>query len=252
MNDLVSIIIPTFNRYNYLTRCIKSILKQNDPNFEIIVCDNGSTDETTKIHLDFDIPNIVFIDGTGLPKHPGAMRNLGIKHAKGEIICFLDDDDYWHAGYLTLVREKLQKYDAFGEFEPFLFIRGSKLIKSRHLALSNVLIMSSVGLKKSVLEKVGVFPQSEDWIYTDYAMWLRVSKVFEFFAIRNSYVHYEKSNPDSLSKSVVSNLYNLRMVYQDYEAWLAENKLGSDLGYKLNKNLSLINAKFHKYKNFRI
>jgi hypothetical protein len=94
---LVSIIIPTYNRERFVTKAIDSVLKQSYGKFEIIVVDDGSTDDTreaVKAYAD----KIVYIyqDNSGV----SAARNTGIKHARGEWLAFLDSDDEWRSDYL--------------------------------------------------------------------------------------------------------------------------------------------------------
>jgi len=90
---VVSAIITTFNRANYLETAICSVLKQDFNDFELIILDNSSTDNTESIIAGFVDPRIRTI------KHPhltiSQTRNLGVKEAKGNFIAFLDDDDEW-------------------------------------------------------------------------------------------------------------------------------------------------------------
>jgi len=91
---LVSVIIATYNRCELLKFTIKSILEQSYDNFELIIVDDGSTDDTKNICLCFNDDRIHYIysDNSGSPARP---RNIGIKLARGEFIAFCDDDDIW-------------------------------------------------------------------------------------------------------------------------------------------------------------
>ena len=88
----VSVVIPTYNRVKYLSRAINSVLKQSLPVNEIIVVDNGSTDQTS-IFIKQKFPSIKVIN----EKKRGVSfaRNAGIKNCKNEWIAFLDSDDEW-------------------------------------------------------------------------------------------------------------------------------------------------------------
>jgi glycosyltransferase involved in cell wall biosynthesis len=98
----VSIIMPTYNRANIIKRAINSVLKQSFSNFQLIICDDGSTDDTEKIikndygtHLEQTI--IYFKQkNSGVSK----ARNVALKHADGDLIAYLDSDNYWHHSYL--------------------------------------------------------------------------------------------------------------------------------------------------------
>ena len=104
MNDLISVVIPTYNRKDKLPACIESVLAQTYANLEVIVVDDASTDGTQ--HL-FDAPGDPRVHYVRYEQNRGACyaRNLGAQHARGSILAFQDSDDLWHA-------DKLQKqYD---------------------------------------------------------------------------------------------------------------------------------------------
>ena len=92
-HPLVSVIIPTYNRTDYLKITLNSVLSQTYKNIEIIVVDDGSEGDANKILCD-SFSNVIYIKikNSGGPARP---RNTGIKAAKGELIGFTDDDDIW-------------------------------------------------------------------------------------------------------------------------------------------------------------
>ncbi|MHB1663651.1 MAG: glycosyltransferase family 2 protein [bacterium] len=96
---LVSIIIPTYNREKEILECIGSLSKVTYPSFEIIVIDNASKDDTT-INIKKNFPFVKIIE---LSENFGASRarNEGIKYAKGEYLCFVDDDNIVDNNFLT-------------------------------------------------------------------------------------------------------------------------------------------------------
>jgi len=96
MKKLVSVILPTYNRAHLLDRSIKSVLKQTYENFELIVVNDGSSDEIERRvkeyqKLDKRIKYVKNDKNLGV----SSARNIGIKIAKGEFIAFQDDDDEW-------------------------------------------------------------------------------------------------------------------------------------------------------------
>ena len=91
---LVSVILPTYNRARLVSRSINSVLKQTYNNFELIIIDDGSTDNTKQIINSFNDNRIVYLKHNH-NKHASAARNTGIAKSKGELIAFLDDDDQW-------------------------------------------------------------------------------------------------------------------------------------------------------------
>ena len=97
----VSVIIPTYNRADYLREALASVLDQSLQPWEIIVVDDGSTDDTPELARSFP-PNVVYIRQ---PQNMGvsAARNAGLSAARGEVIAWLDSDDLWEPGFLATV-----------------------------------------------------------------------------------------------------------------------------------------------------
>lgn len=112
MNKLISIVIPVYNAQQYIDSCIRSIFNQTYQNYEIILIDDGSTDESGKIcdELSNAYHNIRTIHQTN--KKQGAARNVGVKLAKGQYICFVDIDDIIAPDYLEVLFYQLQKNNA--------------------------------------------------------------------------------------------------------------------------------------------
>ena len=106
MNDkLISIIVPIYNSEKYLEKCISSILAQTISNFELIVVDDGSTDNSKNIIKSFNDNRIKYI----YSKHFGvsSARNIGLKKATGELISFIDSDDAISNKFLELLISKI-------------------------------------------------------------------------------------------------------------------------------------------------
>ena len=87
-----SVVIPTYNCAEYLKRALSSVFSQTYQDFEIIVVDDGSTDDTSKVMQSFPGVKYIFTkENHGVSR----ARNEGLTHAKGRYICFLDSDDLW-------------------------------------------------------------------------------------------------------------------------------------------------------------
>jgi glycosyltransferase involved in cell wall biosynthesis len=108
-NTFFSIIIPTYNRANFIAQTIQSVLKQTYPYFEIIVVDDGSTDHTEEVVTSIVDSRISYYNKENGER--GAARNYGMCRAKGEYITFLDSDDILYENYLKNARESIQNYD---------------------------------------------------------------------------------------------------------------------------------------------
>jgi len=89
---MVSVIIPTYNGEKTITRAIESVLRQTEGTFEILVCDDLSTDKTIEIVMEYGCRVFINDVRTG---GPNKGRNTGIENAKGDYIAFLDQDDEW-------------------------------------------------------------------------------------------------------------------------------------------------------------
>ena len=97
----VSVIIPTYNRAHLVGRAIRSVLDQTFQDFELIVIDDGSIDDTEAIVLDFQDPRIHYLRHE-VNRGGSAARNTGIRAARGEYVAFLDSDDEWLSEKLEL------------------------------------------------------------------------------------------------------------------------------------------------------
>jgi glycosyltransferase involved in cell wall biosynthesis len=106
----VSVIIPTYNRAGLLREAIQSVLNQTYQDFEIIVVDDGSTDNTEEVMRKVDDDRIIYLKHKQ-NKGGAAARNTGIKHAKGEYIAFLDSDDLWCLHKLEKQVEILERHE---------------------------------------------------------------------------------------------------------------------------------------------
>lgn len=121
---MVSVVVPVYNRKQTIRRCLDSLIKQNLQNIEIIVIDDGSTDETAVIlkeYISMD-SRIVFLQQEN--RGVSAARNAGIIAASGKYVMFVDSDDYVHVNYCTIMYDEI-KSDKFD-----LVICGFECVKS--------------------------------------------------------------------------------------------------------------------------
>ena len=210
MNDepKVSIIIPTYNQSQYLEEAIESALNQTYKNIEIIIVDDGSTDNTPEVIKSFD-NKIIYIQQKN--KGASSARNTGIKKANGEYIAFLDADDMW-------LKNKLENQIKFIQNNPEIGLLGtgcyqmidmSKMIHKKifpakneilqkDLIKYNPFIQSSVMIKKDVFNSIGLydekFKESED-----YDLWLRIAQKYKVANLEQALVT-KKYYAEGLSK----------------------------------------------------
>jgi glycosyltransferase involved in cell wall biosynthesis/Flp pilus assembly protein TadD len=185
-----SICIPTFNRAKFLKTSVKSALDQNYNNYEIIIVNDGSTDETDKIAGNFNSNKIRYIS----KKHQGAAptRNRCIEEAKGEYIIWLDDDDILTQGviekYFNVIKKEPLTNIIYGQIQYFENATGEKVHlynpsdwgKNKQSLLRALLkgcVIPNPGtlVKKSLYDKVGMY-DVEFWRAHDYEFWTRAGK----------------------------------------------------------------------------
>jgi teichuronic acid biosynthesis glycosyltransferase TuaG len=225
MNDLVSIITPTYNSEKYIRETIKSVQNQTYPNWEMIIVDDCSTDATVRIIEEIAIqePRITLIK-SDRNSGAGIARGKSIEKAKGKYISFLDADDLWKS-------EKLQKQILFLKERnlPFTFSSyewidedGNPLYKEMFspnpLTYSQLKFCNYIGNVTGIydVEFFGKIPMSsirkrQDWIH-----WLTILKeINTAYPITESLAYY-RVRKDSISSSKIKLVkYNYR-VYRDF------------------------------------
>lgn len=179
----ISVVIPTYNRYEVLKRALTSVFAQTHSPSEVIVIDDGSRDETAKILQDF--PSIIYRyqNNSGV----SSARNLGISLCSHEWIAFLDSDDAWHEEKLALhVSLHAAEKELLFSYTDELWIRDGKEVKipkkfQKHSGevfsqcLSHCIIApSSVLIHKNLFEEIGVFDENLE-VCEDYDLWLRLT-----------------------------------------------------------------------------
>jgi glycosyltransferase involved in cell wall biosynthesis len=189
----VSVVIPTYNRARYLKRAIQSILDQTFQDFEIIVVDDGSTDETPETVKAFQDARIgYFRHDTN--RQEARARNTGVRNSVGEYIAFLDDDDTWLPQKLAMQVNLLDKspskvgavycsaLQVDGETGRVLFQWNAKKRGNifRDLSEQNWIgIPSNIILRRQCFDTLGLFDEQIEF-GLDYDMWVRVAKAYEF------------------------------------------------------------------------
>ena len=105
----LSFIVPVYNVAPYLRKCVDSLIAQDYDDYEIILVDDGSTDECPQICDElaaaYENIRVIHQENAGL----SAARNAGLKVAKGEYICFVDSDDYWEENVLGGLMEQVER-----------------------------------------------------------------------------------------------------------------------------------------------
>ncbi|MCK4994901.1 MAG: glycosyltransferase [Candidatus Omnitrophica bacterium] len=206
----VSIIIPTYNRAELIGRSIKSVLQQSYQDFEIIVIDDGSNDNSGEVISSFNDERIIYLrraERGGVAK----ARNEGIIRARGSFIAFQDSDDEWlpeklekqikifeqATPKLGVVYSNMWKIDKDGKkeqkFAPRIMPEDRIVYKDalRH-RLMNIGIVSAL-INRACFEKVGIFDEKL-LRYVDLELLMRVSKYYYFYHLSEPLVKYYITN----------------------------------------------------------
>lgn len=231
---MISVIIPTYNRANLISRAIISVNNQTYRDIEIIVVDDASTDNTANIVRNLKIPNLKYIQ---LSQNKGAChaRNVGIQHSIGEYISFLDSDDIWE---LTKLEEQynflLEKKASVVVCNYWKEKNGGKnirisshneIITLKELLNANIITTGSLLVSRRVFEEVGVFdelmPRYQDW-----ELALRIIKKFViYFQNKPLLTLYFQENSITNSTSKAKKFFALeRMIEKNQTEMIAYPK----------------------------
>jgi glycosyltransferase involved in cell wall biosynthesis len=156
---LVSIIIPIYNGAKFILEAISSVCAQDYDPMEIIVVDDGSTDDTSTIVQSFKDIRYIYQPNQGC----AAARNTGIHNSKGELIAFLDADDYWAINKLSLQVDCLLKHPdigyTLGMQRNFLEcgIERPSWVKEEHILKEYIGTLQALVIRKRIFDIVGFF-----------------------------------------------------------------------------------------------
>lgn len=209
---LVSVIIPTWNRGEMLVMAVKSALQQSVNNIDVLVCDDGSTDNSRDLVAALNDSRVRWLEGDHVG-YPSIPRNRGIRESRGEWIAFLDSDDVW-------VETKLEKQLTYAaklevdfissnaiRIDPFKGASGCLLSEIREklsfkdLIIENKVITSSVIVRRNIIDRVGGFPENHDLrVGEDYALWLRIAYIAPLAVIDEPLVKYNDDPKNSVRK----------------------------------------------------
>lgn len=179
----ISVIIPTYNRAHVLGRAIQSVLDQTFPAHEIIVVDDGSTDDTQQLMKE-SFPQCNYLQQAN--RGVSAARNRGIEAATGNWLAFLDSDDEWLPGKLATQRDLLEQQPEIKICHTEeIWIRNGKRVNqmNKHTKFGGhifqrclplcVISPSSVIIHRSLFDQVGMFDEQLP-ACEDYDLWLRI------------------------------------------------------------------------------
>jgi glycosyltransferase involved in cell wall biosynthesis len=251
-----SIIIPTFNRGERLKIALNSLESQTYKNFEIIICDDGSTDNTKEIVESFKNKltiQYIWNENWGGPARP---RNIGIQASQTDWICFLDSDDWWYPNKLEICLDFMDRYNViYHDLDiytgngkvPSGKCKGRKLKGNYFSDLiinGNALCNSSVIVKKTLINKIGGISEEQALVAVeDYDCWIRIAQ------IDNKFKYLKKSLGgywlgDNISSASEKIIHAEEFVTNKYINLLSEkdkNQTFYHLKYKLGRLYQKLN-----------
>lgn len=155
---LISVIIPVYNGERYIAKAIQSVFDQHYPNIEIIVVNDGSTDQTLKELQQFgDTITVISQENKG----QAVARNVGIKKAKGTIIGLLDGDDVWTPDHIALTLPYIVsgEYSVVRGYNQKIYMDGDKIVKTDLPTFMNDLVGACL-YTASLFTTVGLFDET--------------------------------------------------------------------------------------------
>jgi glycosyltransferase involved in cell wall biosynthesis len=218
MTFRLSVIIPTYNRASLVRAAVDSVLRQTVPPHEVLVCDDGSTDDTLALlrTVFADVPKVkvLSLPHSGLP---AATRNAGIAAASGEWLGFLDSDDVWLPEKTARQLAVIQSHPAIGlvcanafvaEHGDDPHVRPTLLrhvptgeVTLARLLEENVVITSSALVKRTLLVDAGAFSARQELrSVEDHELWLRMATLAPVYYLGDPLIIYQDDTADSVRR----------------------------------------------------
>ena len=238
-SPLFSIIIPTYNTKKYITQCVESFAKQNFDDYEIIICDDGSTDGTIELlkKLKNSYKNVIieFNEHIGA----GAARNEGIKLAKGKYIFFCDSDDFVSDDFFVVLCNEIKNNEPdilFFNYNEIINENINDTVVKKNIGdkydffYTNSCIWSSIYKKTLLIENEIYFP-SNIYHQDDAIFFKLIEKANEVKSINNVLYNYRKFRAGSSMNSKSEKYYNdiLVVAKMNFEYFYLN---GSNVGFE--------------------
>ncbi|MBE9214636.1 glycosyltransferase family 2 protein [Plectonema cf. radiosum LEGE 06105] len=238
-----SIIIPAYNAMNYLPQTLESVLKQTFTDFEVLIINDGSSDNIVEWFYNIVDSRVKLISQEN--QGVSAARNIGIKNSKADYIAFIDADDLWEPTKLEkqlqcfkdnpsvgLVHSAMTMIDQEGKSLGRTFISNVEGDALKPLLEQNTIVTSSVIVRRSCLD-VGNFDNnlrsSEDW-----ELWVRIALRYPIMLIKEPLVFY-RQHPNNTTKNWQMLEQDLRSIEQVFQS------VPQELSYLKNRTYGYAN-----------
>jgi len=229
MGPEISVVIPAYNAARYVVEAVESALNQTLPPLEVIVVDDGSTDETEAVLHPYGGRIRYVRQSNG---GPSAARNCGLRESRGELMAFLDADDVWFLNKLEKQWKCLQAHPRAGLVHSnYLFwdaetgdmtpahLEGDERSGRRYAEVFawNRLVPSAAMIKRECLDRVGLFDESFRTA-EDFDFFLRIARHYEFAYLPECLVRYRKHASNATNNKAMMLTNELRVYRQALRA----------------------------------
>lgn len=228
-DPLISVVMPSYNRAGLIGRTITSVLAQTLDRFELIIVDDGSTDDTLAVLAGFDDPRIAIFQQVRNAGAPAA-RNAGVAKARSPLVAFQDSDDEWQPGLLAAHVAALATADVsfcqleqiYGDVRSLYPRPGWQLGRDVYAQLleSSHISTQTMAMTGAIFQRVGGFdpamPRFQDW---DLA--LRLAQAGARFHYIDQPLAIAHDSPDSLTRSVEKGIAGRRRLIEKHGSALA-------------------------------
>ncbi len=242
--DLISVIIPSFNREHTILRALESVINQTYSNIEIIVVDDCSKDKTVPLVKELmkkesRLQLLINIENKG----PNYTRNRGIEQAQGKYISFLDSDDEWYPETLKILWKKLKNTNknigvVYAGME-FITPRYKRKIypKYKGNVFRKLMTMGTIGtyplIKREIFTKTGIFDESEVLRIggaQDYEMWIRISQYYKFEYVNKILLkHYFESDSITFRTAIKKPITKIKTYFYIWNKYKEKVSKDSDV-----------------------
>lgn len=227
----VSVVVTSFNYGKYLRDCLESILNQTYQDFDVIVIDDGSTDDTARVVQPYLSNRVRYCYQAN--QGQASAKNAGIRLTDGEIVAFLDADDQWKPNKLErqlplfdnprvgVAYTEAQVIDPEGRpldvgvrTHYMVFRRGTI---TKWLAFENIVPFSSSAVRRSLLREHGAFDETLT-MGIDWDLWLRLSCETEFDFMPEPLLIYRFGHPNQMSRNLEGRTHGSDTIFQKFVA----------------------------------
>lgn len=208
VSDLVSIIMPSYNTARFLPETIGSVLAQSYENWELILVDDCSTDDTDAVMAGFDDPRIRYVKNE---RNSGAAvsRNRALREAKGKWVAFLDSDDLWHPRKLEKQIRFMEEngyrfsYTNYSEIDEASRLLGRTVTGPRRITKTSMYNYCWPGCLTVMYDarELGLLQIEDIKKNNDYAMWLKLCRKADCYLLNEDLASYRKRSGSISSHS---------------------------------------------------